>query len=784
MAEFIFDGHDALHGIWGGNPFVVPPGYAQNANNRFFREDRNTTRPSIQNVTLTFESDAQKTFFQAANGQGATFYNTYPSYLSPKLVCSLGGRLYTIEIQGRIGIVKQLFDGNSRQFMHAWFAQGFNWLIVQDGISPPIMWDGTNAATRSNLVKNQVPIGSVMAFIHGRFVVASADGKNSIFVGDIAYGNTVTTPDDILNFTERQYWAEGGNFDTPVFLGNIMGLYGMPFLDTGTGQNELVIGCTGGFASLDLSAPRDQWINNQVQKVALIGSGLVSSHGFCGLNGDMFYRAQDGISTYRNARIEYAQSWNQKPLSREVNYWLKPDRRDLLEFIPQVSFQNMVFTGCSPLVAPPNNPALGYHRYCRGMVVFDADSMSRASGTGTPVWHGMWSGIRPWAFAQGIIQNQQRCFAFSYDRDGVNRLYEITIQQGDDTFETQPRRVSSFYLTGELGTVEARTNAFAPKKLNGGVIEYSELLGETHFTIEYRPDGSPCWIPITDGDPGCDCPTREDPCNLNAAPQWGRAYFEQVQPNECVPGSDQPGWLFHHCQVKVGMVGPMTINRLNIRMDPQTDSQIAQCITATCDPIDCCPSSDDYAYHIAPVGTNMNVPVVPPDPQTVFTATRIYTAVCPNDTAISFTGTGQATSLISQADADQKAQQAAYDNAQSQLICPSCVPLVLADNMVVEGDTIDYSAFFVSGAQEGKQGRPWRILNVLTGGLVASGIVNDSGTLQTFQLYPPAAYGGGTFDPLTNIYTDSGSGSARVMLQIGCLDGGTAIWPPLGGYGI
>lgn len=775
--DFAYDGHGPLRGIFGANPASVPTGYAQNAVNRFFREDFNRTRPSFQNIVLSFDSDAEKAFFEAANGQGAFFYNSYPDYLSPRLIASLGGRIYTIEVQGHTGVVKQLIDGNSRQYQHAWFAQGFNWLVVQDGIHPPVLWDGINPAKRSDLVLNQVPIGSVMEFIHGRFVLATADGKNTIRISEIAFANTNLNPDDILTFPTAL-----PSYDIAANLGAIQGLYAMPFLDQGDGQNSLVTMCQQGFTSFNFSGDEVSLLG-PIQKIALIGTGLQSSHGWAGLNGDVFYRSQDGISSYRNARVEYDQEWRQTPISREVNYWIKPDRKDLLEFIPMVSNQNMVFTGCSPMLAAPNNPAFGYHRFCRGMVVFDADSMSTTGREGEPVWHGMWSGIRPWAFARGIIQNQSRCFGFSYDRDGVNRLYEITLVAADDSFETQPRRIASFYTTAEFGTVEARTNAFAPKKLNGGVIEYSEIQGQCHFLVQYRPDGSPCWIDVTDGDVGCNCPTRTGDCpNLNAAPQWGRAYFQQVNPNSCVPGSTQPGWLFHHCQVRVNMTGPFTVNRLNIRMDLQTDSQIAKCITPNCNPIDCCPAIDDYAYHVAPVGVNTNVPVVPSDPQTIFTATRIYTATCSNDTSISVTAQGQATSLISQDDANKKAQQAAYDKAISQLNCPSCVPQVLADNVVVAGDVVDYSALFASGRFPTGIGQPWRILNVLTGGLVASGVVNDSGTLQVFQIYPPAAYGGGTFDPVTHKYTDSGSGSARVQLQLGCLSGGTVIWPPVSPY--
>lgn len=772
-----YDGCQNFNGIWGGAPNTVPPGKAQNAVNRIFREDLNRTRPLFSKINLTFESVDQQTFFEAANGQGAFFYNAYPSYLSPYLIASLGGRIYTIEIHGQTGIVRQLIDGNSRQFMHAWFVQGFNWLVVQDGIHPPVIWDGTNPATRSNLITNQVPIGSVMEFIHGRFVLATADGKNTIRVGEIAFANTNLNPDDILNFP-----PELPKYDIATNLGNIEGLYAMPFLDTGTGQNSLVCMCQGGFTSFDFSGPEETFLNPGIQKISLVGTGLQSSHGFAGLNGDVFYRSQEGISSYRNSRIEYDQTWRLTPVSREVNYWIKPDRKDLLEFIPMVSNQNMLFTGCSPLLAQPNNPALGYHRFCRGMVVLDADNMSTAGRLGEPVWHGMWSGIRPWGFARGIIQGQSRCFAFSYDRDGYNRLYEITVAQGDDQFGTDQRKIQSFWLTGELGTVEARTNAFQPKTLTGGMIEFSEVLNQCHVQIDYRPDGSPCWVLVDQADPGCTCPTRTGDCPSPVAlPQWGRKYFEQVNPKQCIVGTDIPAWLFHHAQVRVSAVGCITFNRLNIRMNIQTDSQIAACLPpeSQCQPINCCPAAEDYAYNIAPAGSNPNVPVVPPDPQTIYTATRIFTATCQFFPSISVTAEGQATSFISQADADQKAQQAAYDNANAQLVCPDCTPTTEADQFI-DGGTIDYSAYFASGAYAGSQNRPWRIYDVTLDQFIAYGTVNASGTLQWSTDYPNSA---GTFDHTTNIYTDNGGGSTRVALQLGCSFNGENVWPSAGGYG-
>lgn len=773
--------------MFGGNPQTVPSGYAHQASNFIFREDQNRPRPLIQNIELYFESEAQRIWFQAANGQGATFYNPVPSFLSPKLIASLGGRIFTIEIQGNAGIVRQLFDGNSRQFMHAWFAQGFQYLLVQDGINPPMIWDGTNPARRSDIVQNEVPIGSVMAFIHGRFVVASADGRNSIYVGDIAYGDNATVPEDILSFTEDDYWAEGNSFDTPINVGNIMGLYPMPFLDTGTGQNELVVGCVGGFTSLDLSKPREQWITSQVQRVALVGDGLVSSHGFAGLNGDMFFRSQSGINTYRNARIEYSQRWNNTPISREVNYWIKPDRRDLWEFIPMVSWQNMVLTGCSPFVSAPNNPGFGYHRYCRGMVVFDADNMSNASREGTPVWHGQWTGIRPWAFAQGTIQSTNRCFAFSYDRDGKNRLYEFTLATGDDVFETQPRKIQAYYTTAMLGQVEARTSAFAPKRLNGGAIEFSGVLNQAEFSVLYRPDGSPCWIELDEGNPGCECPPiAQASCSIVSAPWWGRKYFEQIKPNVCVPGSVNQAWLFHHCQLKVETTGTLVIDRLNIRMDLQPDGQVAKCLPPNsgeaCERITCCPSENDYTYHIAPAGTNAEVPVIPGQEQVTYISTRSTRLCCPGFPTLCTVGIGQATSTVSQQAADLAAQAAANSTAATQLQglgCPTCGTAIL-DDFFIDGGNQDLSGFFVSGEYEQNTNQPWRLQDVLVEETIASGIVNASGTLQTYATFPQ--YTHGTFDPNTNVYTDAGGGSTRINLQLGCNIGGADTWPTPGEY--
>lgn len=770
-----YDGHQSLVGVWGGAPSMVPSFYAHQAVNRFFREDYNRTRPIIREIPIEFESEADRIWFQGANGQGAFFYNRYPSTASPQLIASLAGRGFAITMRGRNATAKVIFDGNSREFTHTWFAQGFQWLFVQDGIHAPLFYDGTTAR-RSDLAAREMPVGSVMAFIHGRMVVASADGKNSIYVGDIAYGNATTTPDAILSFTESQYWANGGNFDAPTNIGDVNGLYPMPFLDTGTGQNELLVMGAFGFTSLDLSAPRASWVDNSVQRVSMIGQGLVSSHGVAGLNGDVFYRRADGIGSFRNARVEYSQRWSQTPISRPVDYWLKPDRNDLLQYIPMVSWQNMVFTGCSPMIEPPNNPCMGYHRYCRGFVVFDAQSMSTASRDGTPVWHGMWTGIRPWAMISGSIDTAQRCFVFSYDRDGKNRLYEITLEYGDDIFQREPRKIYSRYDTAEFGSVEGRTSLFGLKKMTGGVLELNDILGETTFRVSYRPDGGPCFVNIIDGTTGCDCP--EFTCGINGQPNFGRFYFPSVKDTTCVPGMTQSGNAFHHAQARIEGEGSFRVERMNVRFDVEQASEIAKCSGTTCKPIDCCPNETDYSYHIAPSGENTEIPDVQCSdlPPTLFVSTRFFTAYCPNDRSIYVTAQGQGVSEISQADADAKANAAAQANAEAQLQCYNCSPEVIYE-FAIDGGTEDLNAFFAVGLFSANISQPWRLQDVITDQTIAYGFVNDDGTLETSGTFGPPQYLHGEFDPVTNIYTDNGGGGTTIELQVGCNTGGPYVWP-------
>lgn len=730
MAEYFYDGHEAISGVSGANPSVIPRNYCSVAVNRSFRYDENRTRPGFVSLDLKFPDDDRhgndRKLFEAGNCQGGTFYNAYPSYRPSLLVFSIAGSIFTVEVRGQVGYVRRIISGNYPQFLHAWFAQAFEWLVIQDGGSKPIVWNGIDAPRRA--VEGEVPIGSVMASIHGRLVVASSDGTNQVAVGDIVYGSETTNTNDVIRFTETEYWAEGGAFGVPAFIEDIMFMVPMPFLDTGSGQNELVIVGKAGATSLDISGPRETWKDARIQRVAQIGGGAIASHGYALLNSDLIYRSTEGVRSYRNSRSEFTQTWNQTPISTDVRRWMGSSAGRYGQFCTMCSWNNQVLVAVSPLIAKPNTMDAGFHHYHRGFVILDAQPESNTLRQGASVWQGLYTGIRPVSFVDGRIQDRHRAFCLSYDRDGRNRLYEITNSERDDWFEGERKKIVSFYDTGLLGITQGSTN-FDLKTLVGGQIQVSNLSEAVELNISYRPESTPCYLPILDRTVGCDCPELVDECFAPSIAQRARHYLPAAEPI-CPPGSNTPANNMFSMQARVKATGSVTVDRLAFKYNPRKQDESVICDAPNCEPASCCPYADEFAYQLAPEGQNTVIPDVPPAdgiPE-VFEATASAIATCPDGTEA--TGIATATSTISYEDALAKAQAAAQAQAEANLDCgDECSCINDGFEPLFHGDSYDMAIYFLPGTYPNNAGEVWQIVD--TDNVVyASGVVSNSGTLE------------------------------------------------------
>lgn len=783
-AEPQFDGFEGIHGISGARYDQIPTGLCQNAFNRAFRFGRNRTRPPLVNLPLTFASQADQFLFEGGNFQGAFIYESYPTFQNSYLFASIAGTIFQIQLTGQVGAVTRFFDGNEPTFQHAWFVQGFNWMVIQDGLSLPIVWDGTNPPRRSNPGPpvttggpgNEIPVGSVMAFNQGYIIVCSSDGTNQIAVSDQVYSNPSFPYPSTQALITFAYKGPGENpIGFPIFQGDINGLFSMPYLDTGTGQNELIVAGTDGLVSIDLSGQRDTWIDTQIIRISLVGIGCYSSHSLCSLNGDLFFRNTDGIYSYRNSRLEFQSTWNQAPISLDVRTWLDQDRPDLVQFNQQISWNNYLFSTVYPVIFPPNNPLAGFHRCFRGILVMDCEPESTVSRQGQPIWNGVWTGLRTTAMVEGRLGLQHRAFAFSYDADGVNRLYELSKTGLDDTFEGSPVPIKSFFDSANIGNEQGLTNNFLPKVVGSAELELSNLQEPVQIDISLRPDSSPCYVPITTYTAGCGCFVPPAvPCLTFSQPSYDRRVTSGLD-GKCIPGTGLPLSNLRHWQARIAMTGFAEVERMRWSFKPNPDRENqAMCQTPACRPTLCCPYGDAFSYSIAPVGVNPNVPFIPTpsDVATSYTSTQFFTAQCPDGTGKVMVS-ASATSTISQNDADAQALNLARQRAIAQLKCSTCATAVFV-TFSVQNSTFDLSTFFATGYGSSYLGQQWRLIDDHTLTIYASGNIDGTGTL--IVLYALTT-GTDTFDPVTKIFTDSSGTLTPVSLEIGCGGTGETIWP-------
>lgn len=455
--------------------------------------------------------------------------------------------------------------------------------------------------SRLNPAAQEMPIGTIMEYAYGRVWVS--DKRNNIYASDIIYGEGFTETSNTRNFTEQTYWAEGGSFTPPAQLGNITGMKVMPYIGANTrGQGELVVMCDNGAFTLDGSIPRTQWIDSNIQRVALLGRGNTSPYALASVNNELIFRSDDGWSLFTNSQSEFFNKLSYRKLSREVNLWVDKDTKWMRQFASAMFFDNRIICTVSPYTESPQETGIGLHRPHRGLVVVDLDQTTASSPDSETSfrWNGLWTGPNPTQVLTAQIRGEQRAFIFSFDNDGNNRLFELMTSGADDFVEDQSKQIKSYFITKKFNfSSSEQTNIFYNKELNGGDMSISDIAGEGEVTVSYRPDSYPCWNNLLATiKVGCDQCGPID-CNQEISENRCRKIRFFSPPDECQSGNNQPTNYGTEFQLLVECVGSMKIDRFRISSDTRGSMEDP---TGTCpeDPqnceiISCCPMPDfDY----------------------------------------------------------------------------------------------------------------------------------------------------------------------------------------------
>ena len=419
--------------------------------------------------------------------QGWGFY----SVQGGSFVLSIWGQLWRLIINGNnVSVVSIPLDWrNSDTIRQVWMCETAGSLVIQDGQSAPIIYDGSQTR-RSDIFNNEVPLGTAMAYGNGRLAVV-VDG-NQVKVGNI----TTSMFQSELKFTETTYLAGGGSF---LFGQPVSGLAFLPVNNTFSGLGSLIV-FGQRFANslrLDVTA-RELW--NQIpgfEQVVLSRIGASGQNLIVGVNQDLYWRDSNGnIWSLRSAQWD-ALSPGNAPVSREMSRVVDFETHSLLQYSSGVFTNNRLLMLGSPFVNRYGNPSF------LDIISLDAAALATMRGKAPPAYDGVADGLAFTALMQGDFADQSRAFAISTDGDGENRLWEIVPSARDDEFflstgssnaytelsARTPNRVTSY--------VETRRFDFGMPGIKKQIVRVdlwpTEIQGEVTIRVDWRADNRTQW---------------------------------------------------------------------------------------------------------------------------------------------------------------------------------------------------------------------------------------------------------------------------------------------------
>lgn len=477
------------------------------------RQDFLGPRSRWKQVKLSYAgADAATTQFNFEQGLFQGWNEYVPDQGPAHLVFSVSGRLFRVNALTGGGVQTLTYPtgdkGNPTNREQAWFKQAELFLVIQDGQSLPTIYDGATvrrsdvngkAGVDANGVPlREVPTGTVMEYSGGRLWVALPDGI-SFVGGDGVYGPTGTVVygrrDSVLKFTENQYYNGGGAFAVPSNMGPITAMKALANLDTSLGQGPLQVMTPSGCFSVDAPFDRAQWalVQYPIKTVSLLDQGARGQWSTVLVNGDLWYRASDGVRSFLIARRDFG-TWGNRAMSYEVIKHLKDDEQTLLGFSSGALFDNRLLVTCQPMRD-------FYHGvYHKGVVVLDFIPVTSLAGPEQPCWDGLWTGLDILQVRTIESQGVQHCFAAVLgvaSADGIRRieLWELQRDGGaDEKADGTEVRVSRSMESPQLDFSPSSASRMEMKLLEGADLWIDDLAGVVDFNLYYRPDQYPCWF--------------------------------------------------------------------------------------------------------------------------------------------------------------------------------------------------------------------------------------------------------------------------------------------------
>lgn len=464
-------------------PKLLQPNQLAWAANCVVRGGSVSPRPGLRKRTLTFASDTDRNNFQQATArfQGAGYFRSVGD--QSEIMCSIGGRIFSINPlrNYRVADVTPDTGRNSAYQELVTFQQAEDWMVIQDGQAAPIIYNRAESR-RSSALSDEVPTGAISTYGNGRLWV----GRGSEYAAGDLVGSSSGNPDlnrrdAVLKFTENTYLNEGGAFATPSNAGSITAMQIMGSLDTALGDGELIVFTKNSAFATNVPTDRTQWKNLSYPVQRLVApSGSVGPYTPINVNGDLYFRSEDGIRSMVFARRDF-QSPGVSPISNEINRALDNEDPKLLGFSSSAQFDNRLLHTC-----------VG-RRSSRGIIhkaiaSLDFNPISGIRVKAPLAYDGIWTGLDFLHLVNGSFQGVERGFVFALDGSEIE-LWELDPDSTTDYNGTSEKPIEWYVET--RGT--RFDSPFEMKRLDRFETWLRQVRGQVDFTLYTRPDESVVW---------------------------------------------------------------------------------------------------------------------------------------------------------------------------------------------------------------------------------------------------------------------------------------------------
>lgn len=534
--------------------------------NTTFRGGFAQSRPGVSKLTLSGDA------FQLGRWQGAHGYVAANG--QPSIIASIGGQIIRFDpISKQVtNLSTPLGLTNPSNLSHAWMTQAEIYLPIQDGSSIPLIWDGA-LLRRGKPVAfggSEFPVGKMMEYNNGRLWVAKPDLR-TFWGGDLAYSRTGKAA-DVLGGLENEFLLGGGEFVMPSTAGFITAIKTVAAQDSVVGQGPLQVFGETGTASMSVPFDRETWqfLNSPIETVSLLSSGPRSQEGVAIVNGDLWYRAADGVRSFMMARRDHG-TWVNTPLSSEMNRVLERDDDNLLSFGSSVLFDNRLLVTVSPYRATYDGVAYGVAH--RGLAVLNFEPVSGMFNRGQPAWEGIWTGLNILQVVVLKCYGVDRCFIFALNDCLQIEMWELSKRAAFDNLDDPIEWVLETRAFGFKDQSESL------KQLARAERWFDRISGVVAFDIKFRPDSFWGWLDLDNGTvcattdlctpPGCSPSSPQlqyRPRKLTAAPD-----------NECEEATDKPYRNGFEFQFKLTVNGAARLRRFRA-----VATQVAEDTTGGC----------------------------------------------------------------------------------------------------------------------------------------------------------------------------------------------------------